>query len=75
MFKGGMVLNPSLLSYKVPSALEIPEIEPIVVEHPHPEGPYGAKGVGETTNVPHRRDRERDLQRLAFASRTADHAG
>lgn len=52
MFKGGMVLNPSLLSYKVPSALEIPEIEPIVVEHAHPEGPYGAKGVGETTNVP-----------------------
>lgn len=52
VFKGGMVLNPSLLNYKIPSALEVPEIEPILVECAHPEGPYGAKGVGETTNVP-----------------------
>lgn len=51
-FKGGMVLNPNLLNYKVPSILDAPEIEPIAVEYIHPEGPYGAKGVGETTNVP-----------------------
>ncbi|MHA1108253.1 MAG: hypothetical protein ACTSQV_03965, partial [Alphaproteobacteria bacterium] len=24
----------------------------ILVEHPHPQGPFGAKGMGETTNVP-----------------------
>ncbi len=50
--KDGRVLNPSFLNYKLPSALDIPEIEPIVVEQAHRDGPYGAKGVGETTNVP-----------------------
>lgn len=52
MFKGGHVLNPSLLNYKVPTALEMPEIESMLVECVHQEGPYGAKGVGETSNVP-----------------------
>ncbi len=51
-FKDGLVLNPSFLNYKIPSIYEVPEIEPISVEYLHPEGPYGAKGVGETTNVP-----------------------
>ena len=32
--------------------MEMPEIEPIIVERGHQEGPYGAKGVGETSNVP-----------------------
>ncbi len=52
LFRGGMILNPSLVNYAVPSVHEIPEIEAMVVEYSHPEGPYGAKGVGETTNVP-----------------------
>jgi len=52
MFKGGTVLNPSFLSYKVPTALEMPEMESMLVECAHREGPYGAKGVGETSNVP-----------------------
>ena len=52
LFKDGNVLNPSFLNYKIPSALDMPEILPILVECPHPNGPYGAKGVGETTNVP-----------------------
>ena len=51
-FKDGHVLNPSFLYYKLPSALDIPDIVPIVVEKEHREGPFGAKGVGETTNVP-----------------------
>jgi CO/xanthine dehydrogenase Mo-binding subunit len=50
--KAGNMLNPSLLAYKVPSDLDIPEVESIVVECTHPYGPYGAKGVGEATNVP-----------------------
>ena len=52
LFKGGHVLNPSFLNYKIPSALDTPEIVPILVECTHPDGPYGAKGMGETTNVP-----------------------
>ena len=27
-------------------------MESILVENPHPHGPFGAKGMGETTNVP-----------------------
>ena len=52
LFKEGLILNPSLLNYKVPSALDVPDIEAMLVECAHPEGPYGAKGIGETTNVP-----------------------
>ena len=51
MFKGGNVLNPNLLNYKVPTVFEMPEVEAILVECHHKEGPYGAKGPGECTNV------------------------
>lgn len=51
IFRGADFLNPSLLDYKIPTSLEMPEIEPIIVECAHKEGPYGAKGIGETTNV------------------------
>ncbi len=51
-FKNGLVLNPSFLGYAVPLATDVPDIEAIVVEHPHPHGPFGAKGMAETTNVP-----------------------
>ena len=50
-FVDGQVMNPSFLSYKLPSALDMPEVVSILVEHPHPQGPFGAKGMGETTNV------------------------
>ena len=52
MFQGTHLLNPTFLDYKLPTVLEMPEIEPILVECTHREGPYGAKGMGETTNVP-----------------------
>ena len=48
----GKILNPSLLDYKIPSALDMPEINAILVEEPHREGPYGAKGIGETVVLP-----------------------
>lgn len=51
-FRDGLVLNPSFLGYAMPLATDVPPIEAIVVEHPHPHGPFGAKGMGETTNVP-----------------------
>ena len=34
------------------TALDAPEIVPIIVEAPHPEGPYGAKGIGEPVLSP-----------------------
>lgn len=43
----GRVVNANLTDYKMPTALDAPPIESILVQHPGPVGPYGAKGVGE----------------------------
>lgn len=51
VFEDGSAMNPSFLGYKVPTAADVPTIVPLIVEHPHPDGPFGAKGLGETTNV------------------------
>ncbi|MEE8564458.1 MAG: xanthine dehydrogenase family protein molybdopterin-binding subunit [Atribacterota bacterium] len=48
----GKILNSSLLDYKIPSVLDMPEINAILVEEAHREGPYGAKGLGEMVAVP-----------------------
>lgn len=48
----GKIINTSMLDYKIPSALDMPEINSILVEEPHREGPYGAKGIGEIVTVP-----------------------
>ncbi len=45
--KTGQHESPSLLEYKVPTALDVPAIEPILVESVDPEGPFGAKECGE----------------------------
>ena len=43
----GRILNPSLSTYVIPTAEDAPEIVSIIVEHPYPEGPHGAKGFAE----------------------------
>jgi len=43
----GKVCNPTFMDYRIPTALEIPRIIPVVVENPLPQGPFGAKGIGE----------------------------
>ncbi len=49
----GKLLNPNFTDYKIPTALDIPdEIVPIIVETPQPDGPFGARGVGEHTMIP-----------------------
>jgi CO/xanthine dehydrogenase Mo-binding subunit len=50
--KAGRTLNPSFLEYKLPTTLEAPEVESILVETIDPEGPFGAKGVSEGFQVP-----------------------
>ena len=46
--ESGRLTNPTLMDYKVPTALDAPlEIHPLIIEHPEPSGPFGAKGVGE----------------------------
>jgi CO/xanthine dehydrogenase Mo-binding subunit len=48
----GRILNPGFRAYLIPSILEVPEIEVILVEFPEPSGPFGAKGVGEPALLP-----------------------
>jgi CO/xanthine dehydrogenase Mo-binding subunit len=48
----GRMLNPTLLDYKLPTALDVPPIETIIVEVPSRHHPYGARGVGEMPIVP-----------------------
>jgi CO/xanthine dehydrogenase Mo-binding subunit/aerobic-type carbon monoxide dehydrogenase small subunit (CoxS/CutS family) len=48
VFEGGRLLNNSFVDYKVPTAKDIPvEMRQFFVETPHPQGPYGARGVAE----------------------------
>ncbi|MFZ9887383.1 MAG: xanthine dehydrogenase family protein molybdopterin-binding subunit, partial [Myxococcota bacterium] len=45
--RAGMLVGPSLLDYRIPTALDTPAIEALIVEKPDPNGPYGAKEAGE----------------------------
>lgn len=50
--QNGKIQNPALSSYLIPTALDVPEIEAIIVEEAEETGPYGAKGVGEPAMLP-----------------------
>lgn len=50
--QNGQVLNANLLDYKLPTALDVPLIETVIIEKPFPGNPYGVRGVGETPIVP-----------------------
>jgi CO/xanthine dehydrogenase Mo-binding subunit len=44
----GRLMNPSFTDNKIPTAKDIPmEIIPILIENPQPDGPFGARGIGE----------------------------
>jgi len=43
----GHLLTGSFLDYAIPVAERVPEIETLIVEVPAPDGPFGAKGIGE----------------------------
>ena len=44
--------RPNLHDYLIPTIGDVPEIEPILIEKPDPEGPAGARGLGEHTLIP-----------------------
>lgn len=48
----GVMLNPRFLDYKTWSAADIPDMQVILVESEDPNGPFGAKGIGEPGLVP-----------------------
>jgi CO/xanthine dehydrogenase Mo-binding subunit len=47
VFRGGLHKKPSLLDYKIPTSLDTPALEAIIVETVDAEGPYGGKEAGE----------------------------
>ncbi len=46
------MLNSSYLDYRMPTTLDLPMIETVIVEVPEPRSPYGVRGVGEVPIVP-----------------------
>ncbi len=48
----GRILNASLGEYRIPTALDMPNVKSIIVESNEPNGPYGAKEVGEGAIMP-----------------------
>jgi CO/xanthine dehydrogenase Mo-binding subunit len=45
--ENGILMNPDFVDYVMPTFKDVPEIKPILVEPIDPNGPYGAKGIGE----------------------------
>ena len=44
----GRLANPSLMDYKIPGTMDTPpKIHTYIIENPHEDGPFGAKGIGE----------------------------
>lgn len=48
----GQLLSGSFLDYALPRAHQVPDIDTLVVEVPAPDGPFGAKGIGEAGVIP-----------------------
>jgi CO/xanthine dehydrogenase Mo-binding subunit len=53
VFDNGQPINSTFLEYMPPSMEDHPrKFQSVIIETPHPEGPYGAKGVGEAALGP-----------------------
>ena len=50
--KDGAVANPTFLDYRMPTSLDLPMIDTVIVEVPNPRHPFGVRGVGEAPIVP-----------------------
>jgi len=48
----GRVMNPDFLDYRLFTTADMPEIETVIIETDDPQGPFGAKGVGEMGGTP-----------------------
>ena len=45
--RDGRMANAQLTNYIIPTTLDTPPIDVVMLENPYPHGPFGAKGVGE----------------------------
>ncbi len=51
--EGGRVLTDRLSTYLIPTVQDVPEeMRSIIMEFPDPQGPYGARGMGEMPFIP-----------------------
>ncbi len=48
----GRIINANLAEYKIPTSLDVPPLEAIIIESHEPNGPFGAKEVGEGAIMP-----------------------
>jgi len=48
----GMMANASFLDYRMPTSLDLPMIDAVLVEVANPGHPFGVRGVGEVPIVP-----------------------
>ena len=48
----GRIINANLAEYKIPTSLDVPPLDAIIVESHEPAGPFGAKEVGEGAIMP-----------------------
>ncbi len=47
VMRGGRMANGQLTNYVLPTAIDIPTIDLVLLERPYQHGPFGAKGIGE----------------------------
>jgi len=52
ILKDGYIQNLNLQDFLIPTTLDVPAIQPIILEEKTKFGPYGAKGIGEMPNIP-----------------------
>jgi CO/xanthine dehydrogenase Mo-binding subunit len=48
----GRMVERSLEAYRLPLAVDVPDVETILMEHPDGAGPFGAKGAAEPSIIP-----------------------
>jgi CO/xanthine dehydrogenase Mo-binding subunit len=47
VMRDGAMANGQLTNYVIPTTLDMPVIDVVLIENPYPGGPFGAKGLGE----------------------------
>jgi CO/xanthine dehydrogenase Mo-binding subunit len=49
--RDGLITNASFTDYLIPTTLDMPVVDTVIIEEPDPDAPYGVKGVGEPPTV------------------------
>ena len=52
LIEEGKIINTNFSDYLIPTSLDVPEIESVIIEKTEKTGPFGAKGMAECTNIP-----------------------